>query len=34
MFQLGSEGHCPAGGAHEAAGFQFDLLNENSQRID
>lgn len=34
MFQVGAEGHCAAANAHEAAGFQFDLLNENSQRID
>ena len=34
MFQLGANGHCPAAGAHEASGFVFDLLDENSQRID
>jgi hypothetical protein len=34
MFQVGAEDHCAAASAHEAAGFQFDLLPENSQRID
>jgi hypothetical protein len=34
MFQVGADGHCPAGSTHEAAGFLFDLLNEDSQRID